>query len=132
MRPPGPGSVPSRTLALRLIAAGLLLFAQILGAALAGASAGGPSPLELCVGRGGTALVAVDPDAPDPDAPGHHDLCAGCLVGCCRASLPCLAGLEPWLAALPAQGRASALAEVPVPPAPRALRPPGRAPPAVS
>lgn len=114
-----------------MLLAGLVLFTQILGATLAGASVAGPTLLELCVGRGATAVAAVDPDAPSSDGD-HAGLCDGCLVGCCRVPLPNLASVERGLEAPAAQPPPWPPDAAPAPPVPRALRPPGRAPPALS
>lgn len=121
----------SRVVALRLLAAGALLFAQIVGAALVGASLGGTGSLELCVGRGTAALVAVDPDDPRSDQRGS-EFCAGCLVGCCRAPLPGLAGCERCIERTAAEPPLPLVRVAAAAVAPRALRPPGRAPPARS
>lgn len=114
---------------MRVLLAGLLLFAQILGATLAGAAAGTGSPIELCTAGG--VGVAADPDDPSSDR-SDHELCDFCLAGCCRAPPPGLARLEGRLANPVAAAPARPAPATPAPTAPRALRPPGRAPPALS
>lgn len=129
MRPKGSRLGTEANAAARLLAATLLLFAQILGATLAGASLALPTRLELCVGSGSPLLAAL----PDEEAPpGHrHDLCPGCLA--CPGKSP-----FPSLAAVPLPGPTVRVeprrpAAEPAPPSfERSLRPPGRAPPVVS
>ncbi len=120
---------PAPGVALRLIAAVWLLFAQIVGSALVGASLAAPSRVELCVGNGSAATASL-PGEPSP-LDHRHELCPGCLA--CPGKIPL-----PSLAAVPLPGPAVEIERRrpdhrPTPPVPaRTLRPPGRAPPALS
>jgi hypothetical protein len=113
----------------RLLAAFVLLFAQMFGAALAGASFALPTRLELCVG-GGEPFPGAVPEEGGPA--GHRHELSPCCLGC-----PSKSPL-PWLAAVPLPGPVvGAEPRRPEPePAPaqptHAFRPPGRGPPLLS
>jgi|DewCreStandDraft_4_1066084.scaffolds.fasta_scaffold00025_60 hypothetical protein len=129
MRPEDRRLACARDAALRLIAAGLLLFAQIVGAALAGASLAAPSRLELCVGTGSPAVAAL----PGEETPQQHrhELCPGCLACPGKTPLPSLAPVPLPGPAFRAEPRRPDPGLAPAAPE-RTLRPPGRAPPALS
>lgn len=119
----------ARGAALRLVAATLLLFAQIVGAAVAGASLAAPSRLELCVGSGSAAIAAL-PGEPNP-LEHRHELCPGCLACPGKVPLPSLAAVPlpgPAFGAEPRRPDPGTVAPAPE----RTLRPPGRAPPGLS
>lgn len=119
----------ARDTAVRLLAASLLLVAQILGATLAGASLALPRSVELCVGAGGPLAVTLPADE-TPD--GHrHEPCPGCLACPVKSPAPSPPALpEPGPAVAVEPHRPAAVAALPAPE--RTLRPPGRAPPVPS
>jgi hypothetical protein len=129
MRPADRQRHSARIVAARLLAAFVLLFAQIVEATLAGASLALPSRLELCVG-GGEAVAA---SLPDEGAPvGHrHEPCPCCLGCPGKSPLPSLAEVPlpgPVVRAEPRRPEPE-----PAPPkSARALRPPARGPPLFS
>lgn len=129
MRPVDRRLAFARDAALRLVAATLLLFAQIVGAALTGASLAGSSRLELCIGSGSPAAAAL-PDAPAP-LDHRHELCPGCVAYPGKVPLPSLAAVPLPGPAFRAEPRRPHPEPAPTAPE-RTLRPPGRAPPALS
>lgn len=129
MRPVDRRLAFARDAALRLVAATLLLFAQIVGAAVAGASLAAPSRLELCVGSGNPAAAAL-PGDPNP-LDHRHELCPGCLACPGKVPLPSLAAVPLPGPAFRAEPRRPDPGLAPAAPE-RTLRPPGRAPPALS
>jgi|GEM_PF-4847220 len=123
------GCPSARIVAGRLLAAFILLFAQMFGAALSGASLALPVRVDLCVG-GSEPSAGTLPDGGDPV--GHHHEPCPCCLGCpSKSPLPALAAVPlpgPVVAAEPRRPEPE-----PAPPKPsRALRPPGRGPPLLS
>jgi hypothetical protein len=123
------GRHSAKVVAGRLLAAFILLFAQILGGALAGFSLASPSRLELCVG-GGEPVAATTRDEGAPV--GHrHEPCPCCLGCPSKAPLPSLAAVPLPGPVVRAEPRRPEPEPAPVKSA-RALRPPGRGPPLLS
>lgn len=119
----------ARTAAARLLAAFLLVFAQITGAALSGASLAAPGPLELCSGTGELRL-AGQADERSP-AEHRHELCPCCLACPGKSPVPTLAAVPRPGPVVRAEARRPAREATP-PRLARTIRPPGRAPPALS
>ncbi len=118
---------PSAVVA-RLLAVALLLFTQTLAAALSGLSLAAPTPIELC-GTRGPALDSL----PNPGEPGDrgHDACGWCLA--CPGNTPLPPGPLVSAGWPSAAARSTTVVDlVLLPGLPRNLRPPGRAPPALS
>jgi len=119
----------ARIVAGRLLAAFILLFAQMFGAALAGASLALPARVDLCVG-GGEPFAGTFPDGGDPV--GHrHEPCPCCLGCPSKSPLPSLAAVPLPGQVVRAEPRRPEPEPAPPKPA-RAFRPPGRGPPLFS
>lgn len=119
----------ARIVATRLLAAFILLFAQMFGAALAGASLALPARVDLCVG-GGEPFPGTSPD--DGAPVGHrHEPCPCCLGCPSKPPLPSLAAVPSPGPVVRAEPRRVEPERAPAKPT-RALRPPGRGPPLLS
>jgi hypothetical protein len=119
----------ARIVATRLLAAFILLFAQIFGATLAGASFALPSRFELCVG-GGEPFAGTVPEEGGPA--GHrHEPCPCCLGCPSKPPLPSLAAVPSPGPVVGAEPRRPEPEPAPAQPT-HAFRPPGRGPPLLS
>jgi hypothetical protein len=124
------GRHSAKFVAGRLLAAFVLLFAQMFGAALAGASFALPTRLELCVGGGEPFAGDRRPTTAHPPAIATSP--APCCLGCpSKPPLPSLAAVPLPGPVVRAEPRRPEPEPAPAQPT-HAFRPPGRGPPLLS